>query len=400
MVIRSRLRSLSRRTAGTLALAAAGAVLFAVLVPIHAVVYGTSLPVVFLLGSAVCAAPVLSSTRPRTAIAMFCVSSFALSVLVSTEGGMIAPWPWSVPALLSFVLLVGTVTFTHGPRLGLFPLVIGALSGVGALLVRPDIEAGGAAAADLIVTTSISIGALLIAVLIAGRLRIGDELSREREHTALEQARRALVEERTRIARELHDVIAHSMSVIQVQASTARYRLPGLEEAAVAEFESIAATARGSLTEMRRMLGVLRTEDHSAELAPQHGIDDVEALVDSIRRAGAIVGLDVTGSTSTAPASVQIATYRIVQECLSNALRHSPGAPIAVRIRTDADAVRLRIENGPGAPASSPAGGGHGLRGMRERAEILGGSLDAAASDDGGWTVVAEIPLAPRQENA
>jgi len=400
MSLRSRLRSVSRQTGGIVVVSSIATILFAVLVPIHAVLYGTSLPVTFLLGTAVCAAPVLALARPRTAIALFCASSFALSVLASTAGGMTAPWPWSVPVLLAFVLTVGTVSFRHGARLGLYPLVIGSLTGVGALLLRPDIEAGGAAAADLIVTTSVALVAYSIAVLAAGRLRVADELSREREHTAQEQARRALVEERTRIARELHDVIAHSMSVIQVQASTARYRLPELDDTTAAEFESIAATARGSLAEMRRMLGVLRTEDHDAELAPQHGIDDIEPLVDSIRRAGATVGLDITGSSATASASVQIATYRIVQECLSNALRHSPGAPITVRITTDAAMVRLRIENGPGAPTSPSGGGGHGLRGMRERAELLGGSLSAQATTGGGWTVDAEIPLASRQESA
>ena len=137
------------------------------------------------------------------------------------------------------------------------------------------------------------------------------ELTREREHSALEESRRALVEERTRIARELHDLIAHSMSVIQVQASTARYRLPEIGDAASVEFDSIAATARTSLTEMRRMLGVLRTEDQTAELAPQQGIDDIPALVDTIRRAGVTVGLEITGSVTDAPQAVQIAAFRL-----------------------------------------------------------------------------------------
>jgi signal transduction histidine kinase len=306
-----------------------------------------------------------------------------------------------VPALLTFVLFVGVVTFLHGARLGAFALLLGAIASLLAPVIRPDMvalpESSASATADLIVTTAVASAMFLIAALVAGRVRVAAELTREKEHSALEEARRALVEERTRIARELHDVVAHSMSVIQVQASTARYRIPELSDAATAEFDDIAATARSSLTEMRRMLGVLRTEDQSAELAPQQGIDDIPALVDSIRRAGVEVGLVLEGgesATSAAPA-VQIAAFRIVQEALSNAVRHAPGARIAVRLHAEARSVRIRVHNA--APPRSPEGhgGGYGLRGMRERAEILGGSLSAGPSADGGWDVVAVLPLDP-----
>jgi signal transduction histidine kinase len=235
----------------------------------------------------------------------------------------------------------------------------------------------------------------LIAALAAGRLRLGAELTREREHSALEESRRALVEERTRIARELHDVVAHSMSVIQVQASTARYRLPEIDDVAASEFDDIAATARTSLSEMRRMLGVLRTEDQTAELAPQHGIDDIPRLVDSIRRAGVDVGLVIEGGQAVtgADAAVQIAAYRIVQEALSNAVRHSPGARVAVRVHADPATIRIRVHNEAATNTPSDQGGGYGLRGMRERAELLGGSLRAGPDDDGAWTVDAVLPL-------
>ncbi|WP_311259388.1 sensor histidine kinase [Microbacterium sp. WCS2018Hpa-9] len=397
---------ISRRTAVLTALGAVSLVLFAILVPVQTVLYGTSLPLSFILGAAVCAAPLLALNHPRWAIAMFCAAAFTLPLLVVPALATEAPWPWSVPALLSFVLLVGVVTFVHGARAGVLPLAIGALLSLTAPLLRPEIvatpETAGSVTADLIVTSSVAAAMYLVAVLVAGRVRVSAELTREREHSALEESRRALVEERTRIARELHDVIAHSMSVIQVQASTARYRLPEIGDAASVEFDSIAATARTSLTEMRRMLGVLRTEDQTAELAPQQGIDDIPALVDTIRRAGVTVGLEITGAVTDAPQAVQIAAFRIAQEALSNAVRHASGAAVTVRVQADADAVGIRVRNGRASDSPASPGGGYGLRGMRERVELLGGTFAASPTTDGGWEVAASLPLrdAPPRDDA
>ncbi|ALX67061.1 sensor histidine kinase [Microbacterium sp. XT11] len=374
----------------------AGAIaLFSVLVPLQATFYGTPLAMSFVLAAAVCGAPLLAIRNPRTASVIACAATFALPLLVTAHGGAAGPWPWSVPAMLSFLLLVAVVSFRHGARLGLLPLVTGLLVALAAPVLRPDVQAGGAATANLIVTASLGVGVYLIAVLVAGRMRVAEELTREREHSALEESRRVLVEERTRIARELHDVIAHSMSVIQVQASTAKYRISDLDERASVEFDDIAATARTSLTEMRRMLGVLRTEDQSAELAPQQGLADIPSLVDSVRRAGAAV--ELTGDTGdavvTAPATVQIAAFRIVQEALSNAVRHAPGATVRVRVDTDRSAIRIRVDNDPSATTSASPGAGYGLRGMRERAELLGGSARSGRMEDGGWRVDASLPF-------
>lgn len=390
---------ISRRTVAQVLLAAACIALYATLVPLQTAAYGTPLPLSFLLGAAICGSPMLALARPRAAAALFTSAALILPLVVVPDLATQAPWPWSVPALISFVLLVGVVTFVHGARIGAFPLVFGMLASLVAPLLRPDMVAtpssAGSSTADLVVTASIGAAMFVIAALVAGRLRVSEELTREKEHSALEESRRALIEERTRIARELHDVVAHSMSVIQVQASTARYRIPEIGEGAAAEFDDIAATARASLTEMRRMLGVLRTEDQSAELAPQQGIDDVPALVDSIRRAGVEVGLVVEGgdAAATADPAVQIATFRIIQEALSNAVRHAPGARIAVRLRADAMSIRIRVHNVKPSRVPESHGSGYGLRGMRERAELLGGSLDAGPDPDGGWAVEASLPL-------
>jgi signal transduction histidine kinase len=383
---------------GLVALAVTGVALFSTLVPLHAVFYGTSLPLAMLLGAGVCAAPWLSMTHPRTAIAVFGVAALVLPLVIAVPHDGSWPWPWSVPAMIAFIVFVLVITTLHGWRIGRWPWAIGNLGSLAAPLIIPD--AAPAATANLIVTASISTGALLVGGLLAGRIRLREQLTRERELTASEQSRRLLVEERTRIARELHDVLAHSMSVIQVQASTARYRIQELSPDAAAEFDDIAVSARSSLGEMRRLLGVLRTEDQSPELAPQQDIDDIPALVDSVRRAGVQVGLAVTGSTESAGPSVQITAYRIVQEALSNAVRHTPGAPVAVSVDGRPDAVSIRVSNGAATrPAAVASGTGHGVRGIRERVALLGGTVTMGPTPEGGWIVAAELPIAAEESS-
>lgn len=387
-------RGTSRRTVGRFVLAGVGVVLLSVLVPIQSLLYGTVLPASFLLGAAVCGAPLLSVVLPRVAIVLFSAAAFVLPLVASPDHDPVWPWPWSVPALIAFAVFVGVVTFLHGWLLGLIPLLVGIAGSLVAALILPSAADATAMAADLIVASSVAGVAYLVALLISGRVRLGEELTRERETSAAEQSRRVLVEERTRIARELHDVVAHSMSVIQVQASTAKYRVPGLAEDAAAEFDDIAATARGSLVEMRRLLGVLRTEDQIAELAPQQGLDDLPALADGLRRVGADITLSMDRGDEGAlpvPPTVQIAAFRIVQEAMSNAVRHAPGAPIVVDVRVGTTAVQLRIHNGP-AQSTGEHGAGHGLRGMLERAALLDGTLDAGPDGAGGWLVTAVLP--------
>jgi signal transduction histidine kinase len=393
-------RALRRRTLWLVVLAVAGVALLSVLVPLQAIFYGTPLPIAMILGVGMCAAPVAAVGYPRSAIIALCLASFALPLfgVDSRDAGW--PWPWSVPAMIAFTLLALVVTAVHGWRLGLALWAAGNIGSLVVLAIHPDAVTVGAATADLVVTASLSAAALLVGVLLAGRIRVGEELSRSLELTALEQSRRALIEERTRIARELHDVVAHGMSVIQVQASTARYRVPDLPAGAAAEFDDIAASARRSLAEMRRLLGILRTEDQEQELAPQQGIPDIPALVEGIRRAGADVHL-VLSAASPAPPSVEITAIRIVQEALSNAVRHAPGSAIEVEVDDAGGAVSIRVHD-DGAPASGQAAGntpgGHGLRGMRERVSLVGGTLTAGPDPGGGWTVTARLPWAVSAE--
>jgi len=378
-----------RATTLVIILAVLAVILYSVLVPVHATIYATPVAVTMVLGLAAVAAALVSVRHPNLAIILFTASAVLIPLMVSRESVVGAPWPWSVPMLITFAVTVAAITFRHGWRPGLIQVVLGNAAGITAAIMLPSIPSGN----SLIVTASIVVGIYLVAVLLAGRMRLGDELSRERAHTAQEQARRELVEERTRIARELHDIVAHSMSLIQVQASTARYRVTDLPKEAVREFDDIAATARGSLTEMRRILGVLRTEDQTAELAPQRGIDDVPALVETTRRAGATVSLThaVSDDVSTA---TQLAVYRITQEALSNAVRHAPDSPISVSLTADDDDVTVTVRNAhDGETVGTP--GGHGLRGMSERATLLGGTVTTGPDGEGSWIVTARMPRHP-----
>jgi signal transduction histidine kinase len=204
-----------------------------------------------------------------------------------------------------------------------------------------------------------------------------------------------VLEERSRIARELHDVVAHHMSLIAVRAETAPYRLDGLPEPVAEEFGALSELARAALADMRRLLGVLR-QDQPAALAPQPRLAELPELVAATRRAGMPVELTVAAGLGEVPAGVGLCAYRIVQESLSNASQHAPGAAVTVTVGQADGAVRLRVANGPGQPPGPGDGEhrpGHGLIGMRERVALLGGSLSAGPAPGGGFVVSAVLPV-------
>jgi signal transduction histidine kinase len=217
--------------------------------------------------------------------------------------------------------------------------------------------------------------------------------------------------ERARIARELHDVVAHHISMIAVQAETARLATPGMPAAGAQRLLQIGDTARAGLTEMRRLLGILR-EDAQATATnqpgagqpdrhPQPDLRQLNELLDEARSAsGAATRLIVSGPPVTLDPGVELAAYRIVQEGLTNARRHAPGAAVDVELRYTTDALKLRIrDNGPGpsltsarAPGPAREAGGHGLAGMRERAAAAGGELQTGAAPGGGFLIEATLP--------
>ncbi|MGD0553501.1 MAG: sensor histidine kinase [Streptosporangiaceae bacterium] len=198
--------------------------------------------------------------------------------------------------------------------------------------------------------------------------------------------------ERARIARELHDVVAHHISMISVQAETARLTTPGLTALGEKRFAEIGETARTGLTEMRRLLGVLRPDaDAVADRQPQPGLAQLTELIDTARSSsGSSVRMIVSGPVESLDPGVELAAFRIVQEALTNARRHAPGAAVDVELRFTGRDLRLRVrDNGPG-PAAD--GSGHGLIGMRERAVAVGGSLTVGGVAGGGFRVEAVLP--------
>ncbi|AVH22797.1 sensor histidine kinase [Nocardia cyriacigeorgica] len=242
----------------------------------------------------------------------------------------------------------------------------------------------------------VSFGAIvLFALLIRWLVQSRQLLTQQEEANELERARRAILEEKARIARDLHDVVAHHMSLVVVQAQTAPYRVEGVTPAARAEFESIGSTAREALNEIRGMLGVLRSDGQLPEHAPQPTAADVETLFLGASRAGVAIDWTVDGPLSAVSDTTGLALYRIVQESLSNASRHAPGAAVHVRITVSAD-VEIVVSNDPGATAARPVGnGGHGITGMRARALAAGGELTASPREDGGFEVHARLPIGP-----
>ncbi|MGN9912519.1 sensor histidine kinase [Phytohabitans sp. LJ34] len=314
-----------------------------------------------------------------------------VSMLFGTFNSGNETWPWS-PGHVFVILLVLLVVGARVDRAVLMWMLAFSLLAVW-IFVPP---------ADLPGVSLLFVVVVLVADVIAriarSRSSLSEQLAEQAEVSELEKARRTVLEERTRIAREMHDVVAHHMSMIAVQAETAPYRLPDLPETARAEFTSMAMAARQALTDMRRLLGVLRSEDSERLIAPQPGLTDIPELVTSAQRAGVDASLDVAEGEPP-PEAVGLAAYRIVQEALANASRHAPGAAVRVEIRPWLADLSLRVHNGPPtAPPESPQGEGHGIAGMRERVTLLGGDFAAGATADGGFAVAARLPYAPPPE--
>ena len=211
-----------------------------------------------------------------------------------------------------------------------------------------------------------------------------------------QQARIAVAEERARIARELHDVVAHAVSVMVVQADGAAYAVRGQPELAERAVKTISSTGREALTELRRLLGVLRSEETAGERTPQPGTQSLSELAGRVRAVGLPVQLDIVGNVDDLPTGVGLGIYRIVQEALTNSLKHAgPGSSATVRVERIGDRVELSIvDNGHRATGTLVGvSGGNGLIGMRERALVFGGTLEAGPRPAGGWQVHASLPI-------
>lgn len=295
-------------------------------------------------------------------------------------------WPWNPVQIVGFLAVLGALALAEDTAVTAWAT---GLSLVPVFLFANPANAWGAAVLVMAIA--------LLGNTVARRRQSRRQLAEQAELNELERARRAVLEERARIAREMHDVVAHHMSMIAVRAETAPYRVAGLPEPAREELATIASAARAALADMRRLLGVLRAEDDETPRAPQPGLGDVPALAENARRAGMAVTVTLPGADGVPPA-VGLTAYRIVQEALANAARHAPGGAVRIAGRVAGDRLELAVRNGPAvagtAPPELPGGGpGHGLVGMRERAALLGGTLSAGADDGGGYTVAAVLPF-------
>jgi signal transduction histidine kinase len=303
--------------------------------------------------------------------------------------GQLSRWfPGQLVVFLVILFAVGTAQH-RGVLLWVWLATVGLvwvameLQGAGPLYWGGVGEAEAWAVAMLMVT----------GVMLAGYLvRLG---ARAQHRLAVVEEHGTVLTERARIARELHDVVAHHISMIAVRAETAPYRLGELSEPARTELAEISQASREALTEMRRLLGVLRSEQPEPLTAPQPGVADLPKLVHAATAAGSNeVTLDIDASLPDLPAAVDVSAYRIVQEALTNAAQHAPGAPVRVLVGRSGPGLSLSVRNGPGRGSPVQRGPGHGVRGMRERASMLGGDLSAAPTADGGFEVSATLPVA------
>lgn len=323
----------------------------------------------------------------------------ALVLLGTAEQPQGTIWPWTPPVIVGYLFVLLALGLRESRRTVIGVWLATGAAGLALHLVAPARSDGGA-------LLLVVLGALVLVIGQAVRER-GEAQRRLVEQETIseaERAQRTLLEERTRIARELHDVVAHHMSVITVQADSAPYRISGLSEEARSEFAAIAAGARESLAEMRRLLSVLRSDGTRGELAPQPGLDRLQQLVEATVRAGLPAELSLAGDVWEAverggvPPAVDLSAYRIVQESLANVVRHAPGARTRVSVtaldgRLTVLVVNDRAER-PGSPIEA-SGTGHGLVGMRERVRLTGGTLDTGPLPDGGFRVSASLPLQP-----
>ena len=335
----------------------------------------------------VMAAPVTFVRRlPRTAAA---VSTLAT---VSFAGDTSASWP--VASVLGLMLVVGAASYALAGRksfvlgLPLPALLIGTVFVINAAApMNGDDPSAGTFLLLVLVTASMTFGALYR----SRRAAVTERDATLQAHAATLREQ-SLIEERTRIARELHDVVAHHISSIAIQAETARFTTPGLPELGAERFAAIGDSARSALDEMRRLLGVMRTPLAAAELAPQPGLDQIDQLVEETRALGTDIRFTVCGNVTALSEDVELVAYRIAQEALTNARRHAPGAAVEVALEYGSDALTLVVrDHGPGAGDSIDSGG-FGVLGMRERAAAVGGTLAHRDHPDGGFEVVASIP--------
>lgn len=329
-----------------------------------------------------------------------------LLTLVVALAVLIAMAAMGNPLDAAYIMAVLILAFySVGAHLDRLPSVTGWLVGVvllGALIGVENRAGAGVGAGDLVFVGTIVTAAWALAAALRRRTDQTAELEARAARFEQERelrARDAVADERSRIARELHDIVAHSLSIVVVQTAAVRRRLRDDLPNEAETLEKVEATARDALQEMRRLLGILRTEESPVSLAPQPGMGEVARLVTQMRAAGLDVDLRVDGDPRPIPPGVDLVAYRIVQESLVNVLKHAGQARATVVASYDDQGLALAItDTGRGSDdgvdrVADDGDPGHGLIGMRERVALYGGWLESGAGHDGGFAVRARLPL-------
>ncbi|MBM9503989.1 sensor histidine kinase [Actinacidiphila acididurans] len=323
-----------------------------------------------------------------------------LAVFCCVAGVALVQWALDIRTMADIALLVALYTVAaYRDRRGTMIAFAVMECGIALAAARWSYE-------DRILGTFVSLSAMAIAAAVIGTNMKGRRaqlaflreravrLERERD----QQAQLAVAGERSRIAREMHDIVTHNLSVMVALADGAVFAQERAPERATAAMRQVSATGRQAITDMRRFLGVLRADEPDAMRHPMPGIAQLDALAEQVRAAGLPTRLEVSGETAGIPAAAQLTAYRLVQEALTNTLKHAPaGARAEVRVACAPDAVEVTVtDDGAGAPIppQAPARStGHGLPGMRERAAAYGGRLTAGPRPGGGWQVAAHLLL-------
>ncbi|MFF0436262.1 histidine kinase [Streptomyces sp. NPDC004327] len=337
----------------------------------------------------------LALARPVAAWWLSLLSALPYALIVGTGSVTPAPgtpWPWTESGSLAQVTVMLLVAAWAEPVVYAAQWLVVLLTG--ALLtawLRPPLTD-----TTLPAVAVLSAVGLVVLATVRGRREAQRKLRRQENLTEIERSRRTLLEERTRIARELHDVVAHHMSLVAVQAEAAPYRVADPPQELTESFARIRENAVAALTELRHILGMLRSVDQSAEgrYAPQPTLENLDELVANVRAAGLRVETELSGTPRPLPQRVELSAYRILQEALSNAVRHAPGCEVRVGLSYGAEEVGVLVANSPVPDAVGPQeGSGHGLVGMRERAASLGGTLRAGPGRGGWFEVTAHLPI-------
>ncbi|MET9958787.1 sensor histidine kinase [Streptomyces sp. NPDC006326] len=371
------------------------AVLFGVLTTVQLTdvyhVTGNTIAASLLTGAAV----LLGLFRPIAAWWLALAAAGLAAWQIHDHIGQGQTWPWMPGGLFAFATVLLLVALRVPPRVTV--AVVGlsiVLSGLVDALSPPDGATSSSPAAALLFGFAGLLGYALRATRLARTKLVEQETLTEEE-----RAQRTLLEERSRIARELHDVVAHHMSVISIQAQVAPHLVENPSEELKENLAGIRENALEALTELRRVLGVLRSEhpgDPAGPHHPQPTLAELDGLVENVRSAGLDVTTEIAGIRRPLTPGVELTAYRIVQEALSNCLRHAPGSRVEVGIAYGPRELHLCVANtAPTRPAPPSPGAGHGLLGMRERAGMLGGELAAGPCPGGGYEVSAVLPMDP-----